>query len=207
MKTSSRNILVVGALIAALFLSPQAFAAITGTATRWVNNLISLQGSSGSNAWELLTNGLRGDFGTGSEDHISSNGTHVIVGTGTGAGYVASSTPHTLTAVYTNLRLSAGTTYGGGVLPAHPFTVQAIRYRIRQVGTAGTTNATWRIAGAGNCDCTFACNAAVGNYRSTCSGSCAFAASDNLTYSVTSIGDCGAGPDLLGNVTIEGIWQ
>lgn len=194
-------------LLAAIFFAPQAFGAVTTTVSTFVNNLLILAGASGSNGFQMNTNGLRGDFGSGSEDHWSSDGDHLIAGTGTGAGYVASATPHTLVSVFTNLRLLAGTTYGGGVLPPRPFTVNAIRYRIRQAGVGGTTNATWRIAGAGNCDCSFACNATVGNYRTTCSGSCAFAASDNLTYSVTSIGDCGAGPDLIGNVSVEGIWQ
>jgi len=187
-------------------LFPQFFTYDDSNLTLTDNRGLISQAASGSNGFAFSTNGARGDFGTGPNDSVESDGEHITIGP-TAAGYIASGTPHALTAVYTNLRLMAGTIYGGGVLPARPFTIQAIRFRIRQVGTIGTTNVVWQIAGTGNCDCSFACNSAVGNYRVACSGSCAFPASDNLTYQVTSIGDCAAGPDLIGNVAVEGIWQ
>lgn len=114
--------------------------------------------------------------------------------------------PFTLDSVYVNEPTTAKT-YGGGVLPATSFLAQAIRYRTSLAGAGGTTNWVFRISdGSNNCDCSVACNTAAGNLRTACSGSCTFAASASLTYSVNSIGDCATGATVLGNVTIEGRW-
>lgn len=114
--------------------------------------------------------------------------------------------PVTLTSVPGGLLAVAD--IGGGSLPARAFTVSAMRYRISVAGAAGTTNATVRVTdGSNNCDASFACNTVAGNYRVATSGTCAFAASASLTYTVTSIGDCGPAPTLLGAVDIEGNWR
>lgn len=122
-------------------------------------------------------------------------------------GYFASTTPHTLSTVYVNDTIFT-LTYGGGVLPAHAFTAQAIRYRVRTAGSGGSTNATFRISdGSNNCDFSFACNQSTGAKRQAATaGTCAFAASATLTYSFTSPGDCTTTTDIQ-TIDIEGIWQ
>lgn len=132
-------------------------------------------------------------------------------------GYLASKTPHTLSSVYINSPTVASTTYGGETLPPNFFTVIAARFRLRAAGTGGTTNATFRAsatlfdAGTMNCDCAFACNSASQSYRIAClstdAGACIFTPDAGLTYSINSIGDCSVGPDIQGNLTVEGNWQ
>lgn len=119
--------------------------------------------------------------------------------------------PGTVASVYVNAPAVASTTYGGGVLPTRAFTVQALRYRIRTIGSGGTTNAVFRVTdGTNNCDCGFACNLSTGSKHTTCTattGTCALQAGASLTYSFNGIGDCSTGPDIMGNIDIEGFWQ
>lgn len=132
-------------------------------------------------------------------------------------GYLASKTPHTLSSVYINAPTVAATTYGGETLPPNFFTLTAVRFRLRAAGTGGSTNATFRAsavlydAGTMNCDCAFACNSASQSYRVAClstdAGACIFTPDAGLTYSVNSIGNCAVGPDIQGNVAVEGNWQ
>lgn len=131
-------------------------------------------------------------------------------------GYLASATPHTLSSVYVNAPATATTDYGGETLP-RDFTITAARFRIRTIGSGGSTNATFRTsgvlsdAGTMNCDCAFACNSAVQPYRVAClatdAGVCAFTADSGLTYSFNSIGNCTTGPDIHGNISVEGVWR
>lgn len=183
--------------------------AVAGTASRWVGNLLVFDGTTGNNAFQFDVDGLRGDFGSGSDDYIDSNGTYARVGAG--AGYLASAQPFVLASVYVN-NLVAALTYGGRDLPANAFTVTAITYRVRAAGITGSTDNTFRISSAaGNCDCTFACNAAAANYRTTCTGTsgtgCAFAASSDLTFAFSGVGDCATATDIIGNIEVEGNWQ
>lgn len=121
---------------------------------------------------------------------------------------VAVAGPSTLSSVLVNAEVVAATTYGGEVLPAVAFEVDAVRFRVSVQGSGGTTDAVFRVSdGSNDCDCGFACNTATGNKRVTCTGTCSFAASASLTYSVNSIGDCTTGPTILGTVAIEGNWQ
>lgn len=167
--------------------------------------------ASGSNGLIFTVNGARVDLGTGSLDYWKSDGTNIIAGDGTE--YVASGTPTTLSDVYINNIPSANFFYGGGTLPAHAFTVTAIRYYVRTAGTVGTTNATFQITDSTNtCNCAYACNAAVGSARTTCSAGagtgCVFAASAALGYKWTGVGDCGPNTaDIEGNIAVEGNWQ
>lgn len=72
-------------LLAALVLcAVPALATVSGSVTRWVGNILVLDGSSGSNGWQMDTDGLRGDLGSGSGDHLDSDGTCARVGSGTG---------------------------------------------------------------------------------------------------------------------------
>lgn len=138
---------------------------------------------------------------------LSIAGVSPVVATPDGGGGYAISIAalrETVHAVYVNNVTVASTTYGGEVFPSQATTVTAARFRVRTAGAGGSTNFTFRASdGTNNCDCTFACNSAVGNYRNACSGSCVFAASASMTYSVPSIGDCTTGPDIQGNVIIE----
>ena len=205
MKRTGKVVFVLAALLSGLALG-----AVGGTGSRWIGNLLIFDGSSGNDAFRFDVNGLRGRFGSGAEAFWHGNSTHMMAGTSPGAGYIATATPFTIASVYVNGPTPlAATNYGGGVLPAHPFTVQAIRYRIRAAGSGGTTNVVFRTTdGVNNCDCSFACNAAApANYRTTCSGTCAFASSASLTYSFSSLGDCAVKPDIMGNIEVEGFWQ
>lgn len=197
-------------LALALLVVPNALAVVGGTASRSINNATQFLGSSGSNAWSFLTNGLRGDFGTGLDDFITSNGTNLIIGTGSGAGYVASAVP-VIFPVYVN-SIIAATTYGGSKLPAHAVTVTDIGYNVRAAGIGGTTNNTFTISdGANTCTCTFACNQAPGSQIAACSNGagtgCVYAASAALTYGFSAVGDCATPTDLRGNLEVRGKWQ
>lgn len=222
--------------------------------------------SSGNNAFSVTTNGARIDFGAGTNDFASSDGTTVtfagpvtavgpIVSTGNaqfrgvtsggsavdlssglaqivtaggvgmlctnstatcafGTEYTPSGTPFSIASVYVNNIPQTGFVYGGGTLPAHAFTVQAIRYYVRTAGSGGTTNANFQIidGSSDTCNCTYACNDNVGVKRASCSSGagtgCAFAASAALTYKYTTPGDCAAtSADIVGNIEVEGIWQ
>lgn len=104
--------------------------------------------------------------------------------------------------------LMAVATFGGEVLPARAFTVAAIRFRISVAGNTGSTNAVLRVSdGTNNCDAAFACNSAAVNYRVATTGTCTFAASASLTYSVNAVGDCVTPPTILGGEVIEGNWR
>jgi len=127
-------------------------------------------------------------------------------------GYCTSTTPFTLDNVYVNTVPSA-LTYGGGTLPAHPFTITAIKFYVNVVGSAGSTNATFRASdGTNTCLCNYACNQATGPKRFSCVAGvgtgCAFPASATLSYAFTSVGDCaGTTAAIMGNVNVEGNWQ
>ena len=113
-----------------------------------------------------------------------------------------------LSSVYINAATVAGTTYSQETGPAANFIIDAIRFTVSTPGAGGTTNANFRAtAGAGNCDCAFACNSTSVGHRIACTGTCTFAASAAMTYSVTSIGDCATGPTLQGNLTVEGSFR
>jgi hypothetical protein len=128
--------------------------------------------------------------------------------------YVVSATPFTLASVYVNNTVAAFQ-YGGRDLPARAFTVTGLGYSIRAAGSGGTTNNTFAVTGSGAstgvCNCTFACNAAAGNYLSTCTNGtgvgCVFAASTDLSFSFTTVGNCTTPTDILGDMQIEGNWQ
>lgn len=195
-----------------LFLTPGAFATVAGTISRWSGNELQFQGSSGSNGFSFKTDGLRGLFSSCADCFIAGDSTHLIVGTSTGIGYVASGTPGTLDSVYVNTIPSAFT-YGGGTLPAHPFTVQGIKFYVRTAGSGGTTNATFQVSdGTNTCNCTYACNQTTGGKRAACANGagtgCVYAVSAVLTYAFTGVGDCAAtSADIEGNISVEGIWQ
>lgn len=127
------------------------------------------------------------------------------------AGYIASTTPVTLSSVNINNTILPYV-YGGATLPAHPFTVTDIGYFIRAVGSGGSTNNTFQISdGTNTCNCTFACNQAVGPHIATCANSagtgCVYAASATLFYLFSAIGDCTTASDVLGNLDVRGKWQ
>lgn len=175
----------------------------------------TINGTSSGTATALaiatLTNTLTGgtvllaDFGTTTSTYGSGFSRKASLDT---TGYFTSTTPFALDSVYVNTTISAFT-YGGSVLPAHAFTAQAIRYRVRTVGSGGSTNATFRVSdGTNNCDFSFACNQAAASYRqATTAGTCTFAASATLSYAFSSTGDCTTKTDILGNIAIDGIWQ
>jgi hypothetical protein len=126
----------------------------------------------------------------------------------TAAAWINLEHPTSLASVYVNAVTTASTIYGGQTLPARAFTVNAVAFRVRTAGSGGTTNAVIRVTdGSNSCDASWACNTAAGNQRLTPSGTCAFAASSALTFTVNTIGDCSAGPDIFGNVEIIGSWR
>lgn len=126
--------------------------------------------------------------------------------------YLAFDDEFVLADVYVN-NIPGAFTYGGGTLPAHPFTVQAIKFHVRTAGSGGSTNATLQVSDSVNtCNCSYACNQTTGGKRASCSTGagtgCAFAASSVLTYSYSAVGDCGATTaDITGNITVVGAWQ
>ncbi len=164
---------------------------------------------SGSNSFQQV-DGARVDLGSAANDYLDSNGSYARVGGG--AGYLASATPFTLDSVYVNA-VPTAVTYGGGGLPARAFTVVSIRHRVRTAGSGGSTNAVFQISdGTNTCTCSYACNATQGSKIITCANGagtgCAYAASASLTYSYTSVGDCGAtSADIQGNINVQGYWQ
>jgi hypothetical protein len=147
------------------------------------------------------------------------NGFAVANGSGTtnatisATGYIASTTPHTLTSLELNVAAAAAT-YGGHALPAKAFTVTGVTGYVSGVSGAGAGNTTWRISdGTNNCDCNFPCaggagvgSNATGTLRCTPSGTCAFAASSALSISVQTAG-CATTQPTIQNLDIEGNWQ
>lgn len=197
-------------VVLTLAFSPRAFAAVTGTVSRWVGNLLVFDGTTGNNAFSFDVDGLRGDFGSGSTDYIDSTGTYARVGSGTG--YMSSAIPFTLDAIYVN-SVPTAVTYGGGTLPARAFTVTGIKFRVRTAGSVGSTNAVFQVSDTTNtCTCSYACNQTQGTKRVTCANGagtgCVYAASAVLSYSYTGVGDCaGTSADIQGNINVEGNWQ
>lgn len=143
-------------------------------------------------------------------DVQDSAGAHLL--TLTEAGVLRNLSPTSLlTSVFVGAVTVASTNYGGDVLPAAAFTVTSATMRTSAAGSGGTSNFAFRISdGTNHCDCTMACNAVAGNKSLTCAGAggsgCALPASASLTYSVNSIGDCSAGPTVVGNVQVRGYW-
>jgi hypothetical protein len=121
-----------------------------------------------------------------------------------------------LSSVYVNNTLFAFI-YGGGTLPARPFTVSDIGYYIRATGSGGTDagasdNNQFRVSDGTNfCGCAFACTQATGPQIAACTGDagtgCVFAASAALTYSFPAVGTCSTPTDILGNLDVRGRWQ
>lgn len=144
----------------------------------------------------MCINGLAGAAFAGCNDKITA---------GTGSASL-------LASVFVGAVTTATTTFGGDVLPAYPFTVSQVTMRTSVIGSGGSTDFIFRVTDATNtCDCTMACNAAIGNKSLTCAGTagtgCTFAGAASLTYSVQSIGDCTVGPTVVGNVQIRGSWK
>ena len=171
--------------------------------------------ASGSNAYAILTNGARNDLGTGSNDYFASDGTNIIAGTSPGAGYIASAIPVVLSELYVN-GLIATITYGGVVLPAHPFTVTDLSYYVRTSGTCpGIKSVTFRITdGTNTCDCSWNGDEATGQHTPSglCSGTggsgCAFPASASISYAFNAVGSsCAPTQDIAGNISVRGKWQ
>lgn len=75
------------AVLLMLVFAPQALGAVAGTVTRWVANQLQFQGSSGSDAFQFKTDGLRAHFGTGANDFISSDGTDLTAASKFNASY------------------------------------------------------------------------------------------------------------------------
>ncbi len=101
-------------------------------------------------------------------------------------------------------------TLGGFTVSAVP-TFTALNMYLSVQGTGGSSNIEFRATngGAGFCDFTLACNAALGAKRLLGSGSgCTnMLADDAVTLLITSIGDCATPATVLGNITLEGYWQ
>lgn len=157
----------------------------------------------------LDTSGTRRLFWDGTQ--FSFNNGDLSVGSA-GAGYIKSGTPITLASVYVN-NIPSVFTYGGGKLPAHAFTVTAVKFNVRTAGSGGSTNVTFQTTdGTNTCNCTYACNHATGADRAACANGagtgCVYAASAVLQYKFTGVGDCATtSADLEGNVDVEGNWQ
>jgi len=118
--------------------------------------------------------------------------------------------PSYLPPVLVNAALTVST-LGGFVLPSgYTPTVSALSFYVGASGTGGSTNATIRLSdGTHQCDFAFACNTSTGAKRVAGAGAgcSAFTAGSSYTLSVTSIGDCGTGPTLTGNATVEALWR
>lgn len=147
---------------------------------------------------------------------VDGGGTWIEKASITSQGLIYSATPFTLVSAYPNVASVASTTLARTRLPNgadQDFTVTAIDIDVGTAGAGGTTNAVYRVTdGTGNCDLSFACNAAAGlksnsgsSATATLSGTCTFQADDTLTVSVNSIGDCATGP-LARNVSVIGNW-
>lgn len=78
-----RTLWLVAAIASALFCGV-AIAAAAGTASRWVNNALVFDGSSGNDAVAFDVNGLRLHLGTGSGDYFDSDGTDIAAHTKVG---------------------------------------------------------------------------------------------------------------------------
>jgi len=181
----------VGNSGAALFI--QATPAATGTAHTFNTNGVVMSGAGLLFAYQ-------------------NNGTNQI--TGTFDGYIRSTTPFTLSSFFVNAAIPAGAqTYGGGVLPARAFTVNAVKGRV-SVAAVGAGTHTWQVTdGANLCNCAQACagETANTNLRTTCAGAggtgCVYAASASLSYTTLSSTCATSQATYLGNVDIEGDWQ
>lgn len=199
---------LVGLLI--VLSSFVAGATVSGTISRWSGNILILDGASGLNGWQMDTDGLRGDFGSGADDFCTSNGSYITCGVNS-VGYIASGTPETIASVYVN-NVIAPFTYGGGTLPARAHTITDISWNVRTAGAIGSTNNTFQISdGTNTCNCTMACNQTSGSKIASCANGagtgCVYAASAALTYSFSALGDCVQPMDVLGNMTVWGKWQ
>lgn len=191
-------------------------------------DIITAEGATGDAIVAVLGGYARLTFGAGAptstdcdvagekgRQYIDTTNTRFYFCNGTAWAYAGSSgasSRATLSSVFVGAVTTAGTTYGGRVLPAQAFTIDQITFRVSVAGSGGTTNFVFRATdGTNTCDCSIACNTAAGNLNPTCAGSagagCAIPASASLTYSVNSIGDCTVGPTIVGNADVGGTWQ
>lgn len=125
------------------------------------------------------------------------------------AGHIASTTPFAILAASPGAAATtAGQVVGAQILPAEPFTINKVSGYTLTAGAGGSTAWTVRISdGTNNCTATGpACNAAAGAWDATLSGTCAFAASQTLTMTVQTIGDCATGP-VFANIQPVGFWK
>jgi hypothetical protein len=103
-------------------------------------------------------------------------------------------------------------TLGGYVLPTRSFEVQAVTGRCG-APSAGAGTVTFRVSdGTNNCDCAAGCTTTgvtgmgdAGMKRIACTGSCTFAASSALTFSVTS--PCASTQPTVTNLDVRGVWR
>lgn len=102
---------------------------------------------------------------------------------------------------------TTATTYSGSV-PEDRITIVQAGFRVTAAGTGGTTGEVLRVTdGTLNCDFGLPCNSAIGYYSLDAgnpSTGCSFAPASNLTYSVSSIGNCATGLT-IGTVKLRGL--
>jgi hypothetical protein len=119
--------------------------------------------------------------------------------------------PTTLSSFLVNGVVTAAS-YGGTVLPARAFLVQAVRFRV-SVAASGAGTVTLRASdGTNNCDAAVSCalattNTSLRQAAAPSAGSCTFPASATITYSVASSTCAVTQPLVLGTVDVEGTWQ
>lgn len=167
-------------LIAVVFLGAQALGAIGGTASGWYGNTLLFRGASGSDGWQLTTNGLQAHFGTGANDWCTSNGTNI---TCSDAGFDINAPAH-LSGYYDGAIIGANTniaesrfativrgtrlTYtvtNAGADGAHTFDIDVFDATSSTVLCSKTGIACNVAAGPTSTSCTAASNAALDDIR------------------------------------------
>jgi len=210
---SSFWLLLLGVLVGLGVQRAWATITVASGSAAAANGILQLNQASGTCTVQNITAGSKICVGPGANMFWSQD-TNGNLSAGSGAAYVASATPFTLSSLAINavLPASATTIYGGAALPAHAFTVTALRDYVSVDGAGGLLgDVKFRITdGTNTCDCPQNCNPGTGPSRAaTCSGTggsgCVFPANALLTYSFI-IGGCSPSPKML-NVDIEGKWQ
>lgn len=147
-------------------------------------------------------------FGTDAGVPYYSNGTAWVPltgGSGGSSGLCGSGT--TLTSIYVNSVLTTST-YSIEPMANTPFNIDAFRYSIGAAGVdvgGGSPIVFTATDGTNVCNCRAPCTPTSNTgVRATCDGGCSFPPLQSMTYSVTSLGSCGLGPTILGNLTVEG---